>query len=61
MKVRELITKLLDYNLDAEIAPLANNKKQPFTISWGGFDGCEKNNCREVFIDCDDLNQHEAG
>ncbi len=58
MKVRDLITKLLDYNLDAEVCPRANNKRQPFSISWGGDE--KKTACNEVFIDCDDLNQHEA-
>ncbi len=60
MKVKDLITKLLDYNLDAEVCPRANNKRQPFSISWGSGDGCKKTTCSEVFIDCDDLNQHEA-
>lgn len=60
MNVRELIIKLLDYNLDAEIAPRANNKKQPFSISWGCSDGGKKSTCHTVFIDCDDLNKYEA-
>ena len=61
MTVQELIIKLLHYNQYAEVAPLAHNKKQEFSISYGGSDGCDKSNCKEVFIDCDDLNQHEAG
>lgn len=60
MKVRDLIKKLLDYNPDAEIAPLAHNRKQPFSISYGSGEGCKKENCDIVYIDCDELNQNES-
>ena len=61
MTVRDLIKKLLDYNQDAQISPLANNKQQPFSVSYGGAEGCKKETCSFVYIDCDDINQHEAG
>jgi hypothetical protein len=57
--VREMITNLLEYNLDAIIAPLAHNKKQPFSFCIGGADGGTKHDCDEVFIECTDLNQDE--
>jgi len=61
MTVRDLIIKLLEYNLDADINPRAHNVKQDFSMSYRGADGCDKQSCTEVFIDCDNLNQYESG
>ncbi len=61
MRVRGLIKKLMDYNLDAEIMPVAHNKEQSFSLSFGTSDGCKKESCNKVFIDCDELNKDEGG
>ena len=36
MKVKELITKLLDYNLDADVEVIAHCKSEDFSITYGG-------------------------
>ena len=60
MTVKDLIKQLLDYNQDAVISTLANNHEQPFSISFGGADGCKKETCDSVYIDLYDLNQNES-
>ncbi len=36
MKNRELIKKLLEFNMDAEVNVIAHCKEYPFTLSWSG-------------------------
>jgi len=58
--VKDLILKLLDYNLNAKIEVTAHNMAQPFSIAYGEGEGCKKENCEAVYIDCDKLNRYES-
>ena len=45
--VRELIKALADFNPDAKIF-IGDNTNNHVTLSWGGSDGCSKENCEDV-------------
>lgn len=45
--VRELIKALTDFNPDAKIF-IGDNINNHVTLSWGGADGCTKENCESV-------------
>ena len=60
MKVKEMIKKLEQYNPDAEMAVVANNKNQKFSIAFGSSEGCTKENCSSVSIMLDELNRYES-
>jgi len=60
MKVRDVIKQLLDHNLDAEIGVIVHNKKEEFTLSFGGGDGATKESAGEVSFYVDSLNNQEA-
>ena len=60
MTVRDLIIKLLEFNLDADITVIAHNQQQPYSISWSGADGSSKESCIDVGFYCDELNQSES-
>jgi hypothetical protein len=55
MKNRDLIKKLLNYNLDAEINVIAHCKKHDFTITWGSAEGMTKGNAEDVSFYVDEL------
>jgi hypothetical protein len=59
MNIRELIKKLLDYNLDAEVNVIAHNKEYDYSITFGGAEGVEKHNANEVSFYVDELCQNE--
>ena len=59
MQIKELITKLLDYNIEAEVSVIANNKQFPFSITFGGPEGVEKYNTKEVSFYVDELCKNE--
>lgn len=61
MTNRDLIKKLLDYNLDAEFQVIANNKVQEIEFCIGNSEGCSKENCETVSIYLKDLNKIEKG
>ena len=48
VKNRDLIKKLLEFNMDAEVEILALNKAFPFTIAWGGAEGISKENSGSI-------------
>jgi len=58
MKVKELIVKLLDYNLDASIEVIVDYHPKDFKILFGGTDGGKKKDCDIVSFctdkDCED-------
>ena len=60
MKVVELIEKLGEYNPEAEIDVIAKNRRQDFTLTFGGRDGDTKESCGYVSFYVDALNQSEA-
>ena len=45
--VRELIKALADFNPDAQVF-IGDNFNNHVTLSWGGADGCTKENCKDV-------------
>lgn len=47
MKVKELITKLLEYNMDAEISVVAHCKNEKFTLSYGSSEGVTKKTVKQ--------------
>jgi hypothetical protein len=56
MKVKELIKKLLDYNLDADVSVIVHHTKEEFSIVWGGDDeGETKEECESVSFYVDRL------
>ena len=59
MTVKDLITKLLDYNMNAEISVVAHYKQEEFTLSYGSSEGATKENCDTVSIYVDRLCTNE--
>lgn len=59
MTVKELIKKLLDYNLDAEVSVVVHHTAEEFSITCGGSDGSTKNNCESVSFYVDRLCNNE--
>jgi len=55
MKVKELINKLLDYNMEAEVKVIAHSKEYDYSITFGGEEGVEKHNTKEVSLYVDEL------
>jgi len=60
MQVKELINKLLDYNMEAEVKVVANHKKYDYSITFGGKEGVEKYNTKEVSFYVDELCTNET-
>lgn len=52
MKVKELIEKLQEFNQDAEVLGIYDYVGYPLYcgVSFGGGDGCTKENCDEVHL-----------
>ena len=59
MKVKDLITKLLDYNMDADVKVVAHCKEEDFSLTFGGDEGVEKHNTDRVVIYVDRLCSNE--
>jgi hypothetical protein len=59
MTVQDLITKLLDYNMNADISVISHCKKEDFTLSYGGAEGETKRNCESVSLYVDRLCTNE--
>ena len=59
MKVKELITKLLEYNMDAEISVVAHCKEEEFSLNYGGSEGVTKKECDTVSLYVDRLCTNE--
>ena len=59
MTVKELITKLLDYNINAEILVVAHCRQEEFTLSYGSSENVTKENCDTVSIYVDRLCTNE--
>jgi hypothetical protein len=60
MTVKDLIKKLLDYNLDAEVSVVAHHRAEEFSISYGGGEGVTKKNCESVSFYVDRLCVNET-
>ena len=56
MTVKEMINKLSEYNLDAEINVVVDGFERPFTVCFGCSDGCTKTNCETVDLMVDNIN-----
>jgi hypothetical protein len=51
MKVKELIEKLQEFNQDAEVLGIYDYVGYPlYWVSFGGGDGCTKENCDDVHL-----------
>jgi hypothetical protein len=50
MKVRDLITELLKYNLEAEVQVVNNSQKYDISISFGYSEGVVKSNAEEILF-----------
>jgi len=59
MKVKKLIKELLDYNMEAEVKVVANHKKYDYSIDFGGKEGVEKHNTKEVSFYVDEACKKE--
>ncbi len=51
MTVKELVTKLGEYNQNAEVKAVVHNTMSDFDITFGTSEGCEKETCDTVFLD----------
>ena len=60
MKNRDLIKKLLEFNMDAEVEILALNKAFPFTFTWGGAEGVSKENAESISFYIEELMKAES-
>ena len=60
MKVKELIKKLLDYNIDAEVSVVAHHTQEYFTITYSGNEGSTEKNCESVSFYVDRLCSDET-
>lgn len=60
MTVEQLILKLAQYNHNAKVDVIANNKSYEFSMAYGNTEGCAKRNCASVSFYVDDLNQSES-
>ena len=56
MKVWDLVKKLGEFNPDAVVNIVVHNKREKFTLAFGDFEGCTKENCSTVSLFVDDLN-----
>ncbi len=59
MKVKEVITKLSEYNQEAEFEVIANNRKQSFSFVFGTSEGITKLNCLTAGLYLDETCQSE--
>ena len=57
MTVKEIIDKLSEYNLEAEINVFVDGFDRPFTICFGGSEGVTKANCETVDLIVGDLGE----
>lgn len=60
MTVRELIEELKAFNQDA-IVFIGNNIDNELDISWGGSEGCTKEDCEDVGFNIKGKNNIENG
>jgi hypothetical protein len=59
MKLKELIKKLSEYNPEAKVNVISNNRPYEFSITYGNFEGCEKYNCDYVDFYVDETCESE--
>ena len=59
MKLHELLDKLGDYSLQAEVAVIVHNKSEKFTLTYGDSEGVLKEDCERVSFYVDRLCQNE--
>ena len=57
MTVKEIIDKLSEYNLEAEINVFVDGFDRPFTICFGGSEGVTKANCETVDLMVGDIGE----
>ena len=57
MTVKEIIDKLSEYNLEAEINVVADGFDRPFTICFGSSEGVTKANCETVDLMVDGIEE----
>ena len=59
MTVKNLIIKLLEYNMDADVKVVAKNKEFDFSMSYGSSEGVTKKNADNVSFYVDELNTND--
>lgn len=59
MTVKNLIIKLLEYNMDAEVNVVAKNKGFEFSMSYGSSEGVTKKTADNVSFYVDELNTND--
>ena len=57
MTVKEIIDKLNEYNLEAEINVVVGGFDRPFEICFGNSEGVTKANCETVDLMVDDISE----
>lgn len=55
MKVKELISQLLDYNMEADVNVIAHCKAFDYSIVFGSSEGVQKKNADIVSLYVDEL------
>lgn len=59
MIIKELILKLLDYNLNATVDVVVHNQPEDFSLTYSGPEGTSKEDCENVSFYVDDRSQNE--
>ena len=57
MTVKEIINKLSEYDLEAEINVVVDGFDRPFTICFGSSEGVTKANCETVDLMVGDISE----
>ena len=60
MTVRDLMTKLIRYNPNAQLHVIAHNYQHNFTLTFGGGEGVTPENADRVDFYVDDLCSNES-
>jgi hypothetical protein len=59
MKVKDHISELLEYNLEAEISVVVHCREEQFTLAYGGSEDETKKDCESVSLYVDRLCTNE--
>lgn len=60
MKVKELMLKLLEFNQEADVNVVVNNKEERFSIAWGNSEGVQKHSAEVVSLYVDRMCKNES-
>lgn len=59
MNVKNLIKHLLEFNMEANVDVIVDSYPKEWSICFGGYDGCTKENCDSVSFYVESPNSQE--